>query len=39
MVINKDTGFAADTTDGGEVIYSPDESQSASETAILGLEN
>ena len=39
MVINKDTGFAADTTEGGEVIYSPDEIQSASGTAMLGLVN
>ena len=40
MVINKDTGYAADTTDGGEVIYSQVES-SPSTCAIktLGLEN
>ena len=39
MVVDRDTGFAADTTEGGEVIYSPDEIQSTSGTAILGLEN
>ena len=39
MVINKDTGYAADTTEGGEVIYSPDEIQSTSGTDILRLEN
>ena len=39
MVVDRDTGFAADTTDGGEVVYSPDEIQSASGIAILGLEN
>lgn len=39
MVINRDTGFSADTTEGGEVIYSPDESKPSSGTDKLWLEN
>lgn len=39
MVVNMDTGFAADTTKGGEVIYSLDESKPASGTDMLWLEN
>ena len=40
MVVDRDTGFAADTTEGGEVIYSQVESSPPACTVkTLGLEN